>query len=222
MVAFLDKNHPACVETSLGAGSLGAANAIVNWRSAGDEVDYAVNDSGATVLFVGSELMPTIEKIRDRLTHVETDHRGDARTAATATPTSSGWPPPRRCPAPDDVTPDDVCLVMYSSGTTGRPKGVMLTHTNMVAAHAVTPTTAGSSSPATSRWWRCRSSTSAGRRTCCSGSTTACRAIMTRDPDGASLAGAIMAGANRTFLVPAVLAQVLQAGPRRDRALRGR
>jgi acyl-CoA synthetase (AMP-forming)/AMP-acid ligase II len=37
--------------------------------------------------------------------------------------------------------------------------------------------------------------------------------VMTRDPDGASLAGAIRAGANRTFLVPAVLAQVLQAGP---------
>ena len=35
---------------------------------------------------------------------------------------------------------------------------------------------------------------------------------MTREPDGASLAGAIMAGANRTFLVPAVLAQVLQSG----------
>ena len=35
---------------------------------------------------------------------------------------------------------------------------------------------------------------------------------MTRDPDGASLAGAIMQGANRTFLVPAVLAQVLQSG----------
>ena len=33
----------------------------------------------------------------------------------------------------DDVSPDDVCLVMYSSGTTGRPKGVMLTHANMVA-----------------------------------------------------------------------------------------
>ena len=36
---------------------------------------------------------------------------------------------------------------------------------------------------------------------------------MTREPDAASLAGAILAGANRTFLVPAVLAQVLQAGP---------
>ena len=58
VVAFLDKNHPACVELSLAAGSLGAANAIVNWRSAGDEVEYAVNDSGARVLVVGSELMP--------------------------------------------------------------------------------------------------------------------------------------------------------------------
>ncbi len=42
--------------------------------------------------------------------------------------------------------------------------------------------------------------------------------IMTRDPDGASLAGAILAGANRTFLVPAVLAQVLPvAASRRSR-----
>jgi len=37
--------------------------------------------------------------------------------------------------------------------------------------------------------------------------------VLTRDPDGASLAGAILQGANRTFLVPAVLAQVLQSGP---------
>ncbi len=70
-MAFLDKNHPACVEISLAAGSVGAAHAIVNWRSAGDEVDFAVNDSGARVLFVGTELMPTVEAIRDRLTRVE-------------------------------------------------------------------------------------------------------------------------------------------------------
>ena len=50
VVAFLDKNHPGCVETSLGAGSLGAANAIINFRLAGDEIDYAVNDSGCTVV----------------------------------------------------------------------------------------------------------------------------------------------------------------------------
>src|SRR3954452_2078183 len=71
VVAFLDKNHPACVELSLAAASLGAANAIVNWRSAGDEVDFAVNDSGAKVLVVGAELKPNINKIRESLVHVE-------------------------------------------------------------------------------------------------------------------------------------------------------
>ncbi len=45
MVSFLDKNHPACVELTLAAASIGAANAIINFRLAGDEIDYAVNDS---------------------------------------------------------------------------------------------------------------------------------------------------------------------------------
>ena len=71
VVSFLDKNHPACVELTMAAASLGAANAIINFRLAGDEVDYAVNDSGAKLLLVGSELMPLIDKIRDQLTNVE-------------------------------------------------------------------------------------------------------------------------------------------------------
>ena len=82
VVAFLDKNHPACVELTLACASIGAANAIVNWRLAPDEVDYTVNDSGAAVLFVGSELMPLVDKVRDRLPKVHTvievtpDHAG--------------------------------------------------------------------------------------------------------------------------------------------------
>src|SRR5258705_742324 len=62
VVSFLDKNHPACVDRTIAAASLGAANAIINFRLAGDEVDYAVNDSGAKVLIVGTELMPLVEK----------------------------------------------------------------------------------------------------------------------------------------------------------------
>ena len=50
---------------------LGAANAIVNFRLAGDEVDYAVNDAGSKVLLVGSELMPLVDKLRDRLPQVQ-------------------------------------------------------------------------------------------------------------------------------------------------------
>jgi acyl-CoA synthetase (AMP-forming)/AMP-acid ligase II len=124
VVSFLDKNHPACVDLTIAAASLGAANAIINFRLAGDEVDYAVNDSGAKVLIVGTELMPLVEKIRDRLTTVEriievTPRGGpgdeyesvlaDAKTAAR-----------------DRRQAERRVLIMYSSGTTGRPKGVTL------------------------------------------------------------------------------------------------
>ena len=70
VVAVLDKNHPACVETTLAAASLGAATAIINFRLAGDEMDYVINDCGAKLIIVGEELTDSIDKIRDRLTHV--------------------------------------------------------------------------------------------------------------------------------------------------------
>src|SRR5690242_113273 len=63
VVAFLDKNHPACVEVTTAAASLGAATAIVNFRLAADELDYVLNDSDAKVLFVGAELKPGVDKI---------------------------------------------------------------------------------------------------------------------------------------------------------------
>src|SRR4051812_10302074 len=211
IVAFLDKNHPACVEITLAAGSLGAAHAIVNWRSAGDEVDYAVNDCGAKVLFVGVELMPTIERIRDRLTNVEKivtvtpdGAEGDEYEAflAEASPLDR----------PAGTSTDDVCLVMYSSGTTGRPKGVMLTHANMIEhtdnAHEGWVFEPGDKSMVAMPLFHV-----GGSSYVLFGIHDGIPSVMTRDPDGASLAGAILAGANRTFLVPAVLAQVLQAGP---------
>src|SRR6478609_10957927 len=71
VVAFLDKNHPACVELTDAAASLGAANAIINFRLAGDELDYVLNDSGAKLLVVGKELKPTIAKIRNELPNIE-------------------------------------------------------------------------------------------------------------------------------------------------------
>jgi acyl-CoA synthetase (AMP-forming)/AMP-acid ligase II len=211
VVAFLDKNHPACVEVSRAAGSLGAANAIVNWRLAGDEVDYAVNDSGARVLVVGSELVPLVEEIRDRLPTVErvievTPDGGDGDEyeawLAASTPTSR----------PADVDPDDVCLVMYSSGTTGHPKGVMLTHTNMVA-HTVNSHADWEFEPGDKSMVSMPLFHVGGSSYVLVGIHDGVPTVMTREPDGASLAGAILNGANRTFLVPAVLAQVLQAGP---------
>ncbi len=210
VVSFLDKNHPACVELTLAAASIGAANAIINFRLAGDEVDYAVNDSGARLLLVGSELMPLIDKIRDRLTTVEqiievTPEGGDgdayeALLAAAA--------PIDRDP---EVEPTDTCLVMYSSGTTGHPKGVTLSQSNMVAhtlnAHEGWAFDEGDKNMVSMPLFHV-----GGSSYVLFGIHDGVPSVMTRDPDGASLAGAIMQGANRTFLVPAVLAQVLQSG----------
>ncbi|MEO5651601.1 MAG: long-chain-fatty-acid--CoA ligase [Marmoricola sp.] len=210
VVSFLDKNHPACVELSLAAASLGAANAIVNFRLAGDEVDYAVNDAGAKLLLVGSELMPLVEKIKDRLTTVEhivevtpEGGDGDAYEALLAAAEPTGRDP--------EVQPDDVCLVMYSSGTTGRPKGVALTQANMLA-HTLNAHDGWGFDDGDKNMVAMPLFHVGGSSYVLFGIHDGVPSVMTRDPDGASLAGAIMQGANRTFLVPAVLAQVLTSG----------
>ena len=66
-VAFLDKNHPACLETLLAASSLGAVSTIVNWRVIGDELVHVLNDSGARVLIVGAELHDAVDNSGKRL-----------------------------------------------------------------------------------------------------------------------------------------------------------
>ena len=210
VVSFLDKNHPSCVELTMAASTLGAANAIINFRLAGDEVDYAVNDSGAKLLLVGTELMPLIDKIRDQLTNVEhvievtpDGGDGDEYEAMLAASEPAGRDP--------EVTPEDICLVMYSSGTTGHPKGVTLSQANMIAhtlnAHEGWEFDEGDKNMVSMPLFHV-----GGSSYVLFGIHDGVPSVMTRDPDGASLAGAIMQGANRTFLVPAVLAQVLQSG----------
>ncbi|GAB2478064.1 long-chain fatty acid--CoA ligase [Jatrophihabitans fulvus] len=212
-VAFLDKNHPACVELSLAASSLGAANAILNFRLAGAEVDYAINDSGATVLVVGTDLLPLVKSIRERIPGVEhvvevTPDGGEDGRADPYEQLLAGATPRGRA---EDVTPDDVALVMYSSGTTGYPKGVELTHRSMCA-HTIAAHDGWGFEPGDKNLVAMPLFHVGGSSYIMFGLHDGVPSIMTRDPDGPSLAGAIMAGANRIFLVPAVLAQVLQSG----------
>ncbi|QFU86933.1 long-chain-fatty-acid--CoA ligase [Amycolatopsis sp. YIM 10] len=124
-VAFLDKNHPACLETTLACALAGTANAVVNFRLAPDELVYVINDSTARVLFVGAELRGVVDGIRDRLETVERvvpveDYED---FLATATEFIEEHEP----------SPDDCFLQLYTSGTTGHPKGVQLTHRSMLA-----------------------------------------------------------------------------------------
>ena len=211
VVGSLDKNHPATVELTMAAASLGAATAIFNWRLAGDEIDFAVNDSGARLLIVGSELMPLIAGVRAHLPAVE--------EIVEVTPEGGDGDPYERLLADSHpagpaagVDPDDVCLVMYSSGTTGRPKGVMLTQRNMIA-HTENALDGWGFDPGDKHLVAMPFFHVGGTSSIQQGFHVGVPTVITRDADGASLIGAILAGANRTFLVPAVLAQVLASGP---------
>ena len=211
VVAFLDKNHPACVETTIAAASLGAATAIINFRLAGDEMDYVLNDSGATLLIVGTDLKPAVEAILDRLPNVAhvievtpegTD--GDQYEAMLAAATPHGRSP--------EVTPADICVIMYSSGTTGKPKGIRLSQANMIAhtLHARPPyeVEADDKNMVAMPLFHV-----GGSSYIQGGIHDGMTSIMTREADGASLVGALMAGATRAFLVPAVLSKVMEMGP---------
>src|SRR5882757_184568 len=210
VVAFLDKNHPACVELTIAAASLGVANAIINFRLAADELDYVLNDSDAKVLIVGSELKPNVDGIRGDLTNVEhvievTPEGGDGdeyeALLAGATPVGRA----------DDVEPDDVCIIMYSSGTTGRPKGVELTQANLIA-HTLNAHEGFEFDPDDKNMVSMPLFHVGGSSYVQFGIHDGVPSVVTRDVDGMTLAGAILKGANRTFLVPAVLAKVLESG----------
>src|SRR5947208_1081061 len=69
-IAFLDKNHPACLETTYAASLLGAAHAVVNFRLSPQELAYVINDSTAEVLIVGAEFADTVDAIRAELPKV--------------------------------------------------------------------------------------------------------------------------------------------------------
>ncbi|BBX18784.1 long-chain fatty acid--CoA ligase [Mycolicibacterium duvalii] len=208
VVSFLDMNHPACVELTFAAASLGAANAIINFRLAADELDYVINDSGAKLLVVGAEFKPVIDKIADKLSHVDqiitVSPEGDDEYEAmldSATPVERG----------DDVDPEDVAIIMYSSGTTGRPKGVELTQSNLIA-HIVNNHDGFTFDEGDKSMVSMPLFHVGGSSYVQFGIHDGVPSVMTREVDGGALAGAILKGANRTFLVPAVLAKVLEAG----------
>jgi len=215
-VAFLDKNNPACLEVSLGAGLLGAASAVINWRLAAGELDYVINDSGASVLFAGAELLPAVQAIRDRLPRVTevivVGGPGDAYEAFLA----AAGPADRS----RGVTGEDLWLVMYSSGTTGRPKGVMLSHRNIVA-HTKNTAQLGPLGPGDRNLVAMPLFHVGGTCYALFGVYAGVPSTLAREPDPASLLAAFAAGATHAFLVPAVITALLAGGEQAVAALSG-
>ncbi|RSS54710.1 p-hydroxycinnamoyl-CoA synthetase [Streptomyces sp. WAC07061] len=127
-VAYLGPNHPAYLETLFATGLLGAVFVPLNTRLAVPELLHQLTDSGSGVLV-----------------HARTPEERVAELAAGARiPTLLAVGPGPGLPYEDllaaaatepvdeEVGHEDVCLIMYTSGTTGRSKGAVLTHGNLV------------------------------------------------------------------------------------------
>ena len=206
-VAVLEKNNPAILQLILGGSLIGAATTVVNWRLAGDELDYVVNDSGARLAVVGADLQDAYDLVVDKLDHVERAVRlgGDHDEYESWT---SGAEPIDRQP---DVVPEDVCVVMYSSGTTGRPKGVQLTQHAMVR-HCYVGGGDAEYGDRSMMMVAMPMFHVGGTSYALLGLTHGVPAFVVKEVDPTLMAGAMLAGCTHAFLVPPVIAALLQAG----------
>lgn len=139
-VARIDKNDPTYFEMLYGAAKRNAVLVDVNYRLAPPEMVQIVNDAQAKVLFVGPDFIPVLDKIEGELTTVE---KIVVLGESAVHDDYEGWVGQRAGAVDDMIVPkgDDVALQLYTSGTTGLPKGVMLTHDNLFSfVNEVAPT----------------------------------------------------------------------------------
>lgn len=134
-VAVLSQNCHRVLEAFFGTPLLASILMPLNFRLVPDDFDYILNHGGAKVLIVEEGLTHLIDSIRDKLKTVQ--HFVLASNDSKSK--ESGWEDyesllsqaSNEPPSSIDIDENDTSALLYTSGTTGRPKGVMLTHRNL-------------------------------------------------------------------------------------------
>ncbi|WP_175988773.1 acyl-CoA synthetase [Microbacterium tenebrionis] len=130
-VAYLGNNHPSFLEVFFAATTLGAIFVPLNTRLAPPEIDFSLDDSGASVLVFQHSLTDLARAgswSRPATRRIVVDGPAPAASVEEYEHVlASGENMSRDEP----VTLDDAAMILYTSGTTGRPKGAVLTHGNL-------------------------------------------------------------------------------------------
>ena len=126
-VAYMGKNSHLYFEILAAVAKVGAVMTPINWRLAPPEVSYIVNDCKARVLFIGPEFTDLMRQITPSLTDVETIFGSEG--AAGDIPDYRAWRDGfDESDANIPCAADDDAIQLYTSGTTGHPKGAIMTH----------------------------------------------------------------------------------------------
>jgi len=122
-VALLSQNNPYYVAAYFGIIRAGGIVLPLNHLLAHEEIDFILNDAGAQICFFDHDCSGTVEKLRGKSSRSYILLGDVASAAGTAMPV---------LPTPAHGV-DDVSTILYTSGTTGSPKGALLTHRNIMS-----------------------------------------------------------------------------------------
>jgi acyl-CoA synthetase (AMP-forming)/AMP-acid ligase II len=126
-VAVMSVNSPQYVETYYACAKLGACFVPLNYRAKKEELDYMVNASEAQVLFASNRYLDLVKEMKPKFSGVREyigyESGGDALKGYEALLAASS-----EDEVFADVDENDTAILMYTSGTTAQPKGVVLTH----------------------------------------------------------------------------------------------
>ena len=126
-VAILALNEPEYFDLYFGLGKIGAIMVPLNHRLAGPEIEYIINDCQARVLIFTEDFVSVVDSVRENiacehLIGIMEDPPAYAKSYTSLTKEAAEQEPEIVCGDEDTLT------ILYTSGTTGRPKGAELTH----------------------------------------------------------------------------------------------
>ena len=134
-VAISMRNYPEWMLAFTAATSVGAIAVAMNSLWNADEMAYGLTDSGAKVLFADAERLALLESMAEPIEGLQVVAVRHTGSPAADVELAGRMAEIGSVPMPEvDIAPTDSALILYTSGSTGHPKGVLSNHHNVIVA----------------------------------------------------------------------------------------